>query len=57
MATERISAVKTNACVGLRFPANAGQLDGYQKIIDGARQVVVNWKPRLKLTKDGTKRN
>ena len=28
------------------------ELDGYQKIIDGARQVVENWKPQIKINPD-----
>ncbi len=28
------------------------ELDGYQKVIDGARQVAENWKPRIKINPD-----
>lgn len=31
------------------------ELDSYQKVIDGARQVVENWKPRIKINPDWPK--
>lgn len=31
------------------------EIDGYQKIIDGARQVVNNWKPRIKINPEWKK--
>lgn len=35
--------------------ALVAKLDGYQKIIDGARQVVDNWKPHIKIDPDWPK--